>query len=741
MNQLISRMAPPKFFTVFLIVLAPVFLKASDYFIMDKFAYKDYVSVGNYSSVKDWVAAKKYNCQGFNKFCPENTQLYWVRYFHIPTGLGVWFWVVDADEQGRATQFLENSFNNYFSSTPQLAVRRSEIVITDITFKTGQCLNEADLSVLISLQKSENEKTGSLKNQLGSIESKLGRLIGKIDNLDRQTNKEAAAQAIINEAERLAEAIDDLKNGSLSDAERKIIGDARAKSGLPAKGKGIDTESADGSSVDGKDINTNPADGSSVNGKEGNGGKKNGLPFNSRFSKWFQAIIDIIIYVVEYYFQIPLRAYLEQAFYIFNTFFPELLESLDSFFGKLQDMVFPDNFERAMDSAADIYFKADEYLQYLHRAISVIQSGNLQSIAKGQFDFSKLSNLPLNDFLDAYKKITGKSLGKYGDMAANLLGKMNFNDLKSLDAKKIKNLVKQKGKDILIKEAEKKAKQYTKIDIDISGFLKCTDNRKNCKDWGKNQGAAVIRGVLPDKYKGYEKLVINGEYKEVAKKVIYTEIQNRTNINPYELEQSLSHLRDKNYRAAVKVLAKNHLHYFGPYKDLAEQVLNDGKINEATAQKAIVGLFRQQGLEEAAQYIDKYGLEAYEYWKSGKIKEDIREVLDKKIDPSVINDFVNRNAEAGMDKLIDKLAEDGLGFTSPEAREAFRNGNFDKAFELQMEAGGWQKIDYQEKAETYVKYVKNRLQMVKGLVDRRQSKAFLRRCLEMYFLEYRMSSR
>lgn len=727
-----------RIFTTALFIIIATALRGSDYFIMDKSAYKDYASVVNYPSFKHWVAAKKYNCKSYNKFCPDKDQLHWVRYFHLPSGLAVWFWV-EPQYQANAVQFFEQNFLKH----PQIEPYKSEIDIRPVTFELGSCLKEANLSDIVSqtirIQTDENGKTESWQGQLKNIGTQIDGLVGKLDKINQQGDKDAVAQNIIKEAQRLAQKIGGIKNGSLSKEEKQSIGDARANAGLPRQSQGIDEKSADGSSVDGsgdKRENVKESKGGEKNGKDEI--KKNGLPFNSRFAKWFQAIIDIIIYVVEYYFQIPLREYLEQAFYIFNALFPEILETLDSFFGKLQDMVFPDNFERAMDSAADIYFKADEYLQYLHKAIGIIYSGNMQNLVNGKFDFSKLGDIPFKDFADIYKKISGKSLGKYGDMAASMLGNLNFKDIKNMDAKQLRGLVVKKGKDILIQEAEKKLSKIAKIDVDVNGFIECAKDKRNCKEWAKKQGTAVVNKFVPEKYRKYSGQIINGDYKEAAKEFVYDEIQNRTKINPYELEKALNHIRNKNYRDAVKVLGQNHLEHFGPYKELAQQILDGETNSDSLAQKAIVGLLKHQKLTEAANYIDKYGLDTYEYLKSGSIKQDIEQVLNQKFDPSVVKDFITENAEAGMNKLIDNLFEDYLGFTNAEAREELRNGDLERAIELQILAGGWQKIDYQEKADTYVKYVKNRLEMVKSLLDRRKSNDYLRKLIQRLLLENRI---
>jgi len=685
-------------------------IASQEIFIFHTNAYREYAKVIESPSIWQWIDDMGYtnDTKTFtDNFCPEPDNLHWVRYFHVASGLVIWFRVLPS-EQAEAMLLFEKEFLNH----PKITPYRNEIVITPVTIQRGVCLRTAEIAQIIkgyvALQDQKNSASRELQSQLRKLKDVIEHWRKEIEN---PKTGEARINKIIEDIEKAARQIEKAKKGlggGLSETFDKI----RHEAGLP-----------DGN---GRILSDGHAGPGQMGKEDGNSGGKNkglgDLPIPSSIPRWVQLAHKIALKVIGYIYGVPwLKDAVYKALMLSYMIAPDIVEAVDSFYARIHDLMYPDDFEDLMNSATDVYLKARKYIEFLDALYNIYQSNGFQELLNGNFDFETLGNLPLTTVLDLLDKSLDKAGMGIPDDVKKVLDAVfqgiNFKDIKNIDVKKMQDWALKQAEKKGIEMAEKKLSEVTNMPIDARGFMDCIKTHK-CEEWAKKQGKSVVERAVPEKYKPYVNDIIDGDYKRAAQNFVYDEVRNHLGIDPRQLEQAWGLIRSNEYKAAVRLLAADYKHKFGACQGLVDQVLQDENCPEATAKEAITCLLRTAGKSEAAEAIDQYGLDTYEYMVKGRLQKDLKDGLEKikNLDPKIIEKILSRSAEAGMIQLSHQMLEDYLGFTNNAAREAFLRGDIKEAIRLQMEAGGWQEIDYREVASSYADYLERRAFFLEALL-------------------------
>jgi hypothetical protein len=664
-----------------------------EYFVFTPQAYNTFAQpvTGQYYDFEHWATSKKLNFRpSSGDFCPGSNGLLWV-YYRSPDQLRVWFRVSSTEEQSQAITVL-----NAILEQPALRPYRKYAMVLPVTFVDGQCL-----------------KPGSMQDGVfvtGLAQTEAQKAMEKaFDNSTANMNELQRA------AQKLKEQIDKLSPGDIDKIRKnhglnKIPSPGTDFTNFDFPGDG-DEQIEGGKDTDG---DGEAQKGSGSSGKNGIGGV---LP-DVGFARWFQTLAKLL---ATYY---GIKGLCEQWLMIAYAIAPELFEQVGSFLAKIQHLTTPRTLEDFLDAAADIYNNLEKYLQYFIKAYELLSSGDFQSL------MDDLKNMKASTILEQAGKVG--ALPKEMTNAINVMKgefDFNFNDLAGLTQQqmqqklrqkameKMRSIAERRAKDLIVSNVDKIASRLP-VKVDVSGWYDCA-RKKDCTEQAKQEAKSIMRQKMPKELQPYVEQIANGDYKGAARQAAYDQIKRRSGIDPSLIGPVFDRLKNNDLAGAIRAIGKDQLHRFGSYQEVAAQIMDGhtptGKQSIETAARAMGYYLRQIGHPDAANAVERYGPMAVEEAMTGKMRESVRASLTG-LSPDVINAFIYKNGEKGVEKLKD-MAAIQMGFTDPDARKALLEGRLDEAVRLQAKTGTWGEVSLKKSAREFKQVVANRASLTKYLVE------------------------
>ncbi|MEO1806396.1 MAG: hypothetical protein AAFU33_16385 [Bacteroidota bacterium] len=559
-------------------------------------------------------------------------------------------------------------FGPYDSYESQEKVLRS---LFDL--KNQQALSAYQASILVYPIFVRANKAISL-SKFGELSSGVSTLIATKEELEEMKQKAQAIENTLAALEQLqSENFQDLKafippDGSLNQLAELGLGEDAAQKMKDLRER----------------YNDKPQEGTPGKNKRGNG-LEGPFPADYSFSKGFATLFNILTDILDCtFFQCQIKEKIEKALTLAYMVMPAVMNRIASTLAKFEDSLISDSLDKKLETVADIARYAHMLYEDLKKLEKLLGEPDFQEL------FQDLDLVTAFDNMGKYGLEIGKVQNICNHIPCEVLTIQNIG-YAGLYEDKVKKWLKEKALDEAITQSDYLLKKsgipiLERLDIDaMRTFAKD-------KDWGKfgkQQAQSALCSYLPKGYAGNCNRIIDGEYEEAARSISAIAIGKQTGLNPDKIQQLLSAVQQEDYTQALKEAAlmstDKYKKYLGAYKDQIDQFLSDPQ-SYSKQIKGAIETFMESSLDISAA---KEIIHAAEYlasqqgnlsWKQG-VEGALKQLG---VDRTAVQAIMKGNFEVDLQQALEVAAEK-VGITSPEAIQAFKQGDWDKAMDAQID--------------------------------------------------------